>query len=153
MADLCGGARDGFAAENGGGGGNAAAAPPPGALMLAAALKGEGKSAPAPAAVALKRRPSIKPSLEVDEFINLLHGSDPVRVELNRLENEVRGGNVVRSRFYLFIFFCVCFFAKKISLFFWVIIRFFFLFLGLKWLNLWGFCRQRTGIGGCVCGD
>nr|CAD1832564.1 unnamed protein product [Ananas comosus var. bracteatus] len=92
MADLCGGARDGFAAENGGGGGNAAAAPPPAALMLAAALKGEGKSAPAPApaAVALKRRPSIKPSLEVDEFINLLHGSDPVRVELNRLENEVR---------------------------------------------------------------
>ncbi|XP_020095279.1 microtubule-associated protein 70-1-like [Ananas comosus] len=90
MANLCGGARDGFAAENGGGGGNAAAAPPPAALMLAAALKGEGKSAPAPAAVALKRRPSIKPSLEVDEFINLLHGSDPVRVELNRLENEVR---------------------------------------------------------------
>ncbi|KAK6944459.1 Microtubule-associated protein 70 [Dillenia turbinata] len=27
---------------------------------------------------------------EVDDIINLLHGSDPVRVELNRLENEVR---------------------------------------------------------------
>ncbi|KAL5994783.1 hypothetical protein ACLOJK_024838, partial [Asimina triloba] len=30
-------------------------------------------------------------SSEVDDLINLLHGSDPVRVELNRLENEVRG--------------------------------------------------------------
>ncbi|KAJ8646401.1 hypothetical protein MRB53_008149 [Persea americana] len=29
-------------------------------------------------------------SYEVDDLINLLHGSDPVRVELNRLENEVR---------------------------------------------------------------
>ncbi|KAI7990404.1 Microtubule-associated protein 70-1 [Camellia lanceoleosa] len=27
---------------------------------------------------------------EVDDFINLFHGSDPVRVELSRLENEVR---------------------------------------------------------------
>ncbi|KAA8517971.1 hypothetical protein F0562_015445 [Nyssa sinensis] len=27
---------------------------------------------------------------DVDDIINLLHGSDPVRVELNRLENEVR---------------------------------------------------------------
>ncbi|KAG9454917.1 hypothetical protein H6P81_007821 [Aristolochia fimbriata] len=27
---------------------------------------------------------------EMDDLINLLHGSDPVRVELNRLENEVR---------------------------------------------------------------
>ncbi|XP_068658264.1 microtubule-associated protein 70-2-like [Aristolochia californica] len=27
---------------------------------------------------------------EVDDLINLLHGSDPVKVELNRLENEVR---------------------------------------------------------------
>ncbi|XP_077241130.1 microtubule-associated protein 70-2-like [Tasmannia lanceolata] len=38
----------------------------------------------------LRRRTSIRPSLEADEFINLLHGSDPVKVELNRLENEVR---------------------------------------------------------------
>jgi len=29
--------------------------------------------------------------------MTLLHGSDPVKVELNRLENEVRGVNVVRS--------------------------------------------------------
>lgn len=28
--------------------------------------------------------------MEADEFLNLLHGSDPVKVELNRLENEVR---------------------------------------------------------------
>ncbi|KAH7656638.1 Microtubule-associated protein 70 [Dioscorea alata] len=39
---------------------------------------------------ALRRKPSMKPSLETDELICLLHGSDPVKVELNRLENEVR---------------------------------------------------------------
>ncbi|XP_077230390.1 microtubule-associated protein 70-2-like [Tasmannia lanceolata] len=38
----------------------------------------------------LRRKTSIRPSLDADEFINLLHGSDPVKVELNRLENEVR---------------------------------------------------------------
>lgn len=37
-----------------------------------------------------KGRRSVKPSSD-DEFITLLHGSDPVRVELSRLENEVRG--------------------------------------------------------------
>ncbi|KAJ3672886.1 hypothetical protein LUZ60_006260 [Juncus effusus] len=37
-----------------------------------------------------KKRASVKPSIEVEEFMNLLHGSDPVRVELTRLENEVR---------------------------------------------------------------
>ncbi|CAN7102348.1 unnamed protein product [Brassica rapa subsp. narinosa] len=36
-----------------------------------------------------KGRRSMKPSSD-DEFITLLHGSDPVRVELSRLENEVR---------------------------------------------------------------
>ncbi|CAE5958586.1 unnamed protein product [Arabidopsis arenosa] len=39
-----------------------------------------------------KRRP-IRPSFDAaadNEFITLLHGSDPVKVELNRLENEVR---------------------------------------------------------------
>ncbi|TKY69230.1 Microtubule-associated protein 70-2 [Spatholobus suberectus] len=30
------------------------------------------------------------PSMDADEFMNLMHGSDPVKVELNRLENEVR---------------------------------------------------------------
>ncbi|XP_059649725.1 microtubule-associated protein 70-2-like [Cornus florida] len=38
----------------------------------------------------LRRRGSVRPSLDADEFLNLLHGSDPVKVELNRLENEVR---------------------------------------------------------------
>lgn len=35
---------------------------------------------------------------EVDDFITLLHGSDPVRVELNRLDNEVRGFSLSLSR-------------------------------------------------------
>ncbi|KFK43754.1 hypothetical protein AALP_AA1G168500 [Arabis alpina] len=39
----------------------------------------------------LSRRRSTRPSFDADnEFITLLHGSDPVRIELNRLENEVR---------------------------------------------------------------
>ncbi|CAL0314904.1 unnamed protein product [Lupinus luteus] len=38
-----------------------------------------------------RRRGSMRPpSMDADEFMNLLHGSDPVKVELNRLENEVR---------------------------------------------------------------
>ncbi|KAL6001320.1 hypothetical protein ACLOJK_007054 [Asimina triloba] len=37
-----------------------------------------------------RRRTTVRPSLDADDFINLLHGSDPVKVELNRLENEVR---------------------------------------------------------------
>ncbi|KAH1122262.1 hypothetical protein J1N35_005422 [Gossypium stocksii] len=37
------------------------------------------------------RRRAVRPSFDADnEFITLLHGSDPVKVELNRLENEVR---------------------------------------------------------------
>ena len=38
---------------------------------------------------------------DIDDIITLLHGSDPVRVELNRLENELRGIN--SSEGYLFI--------------------------------------------------
>ncbi|XP_027359917.1 microtubule-associated protein 70-2-like isoform X2 [Abrus precatorius] len=38
-----------------------------------------------------RRRGAVRPpSMDADEFMNLLHGSDPVKVELNRLENEVR---------------------------------------------------------------
>ncbi|KAG5531034.1 hypothetical protein RHGRI_025851 [Rhododendron griersonianum] len=37
-----------------------------------------------------RRAPARQPSMDADEFMNLLHGSDPVKVELNRLENEVR---------------------------------------------------------------
>ena len=36
----------------------------------------------------------MRPSLDTDEFMNLLHGSDPVKVELNRLENKVRGAKM-----------------------------------------------------------
>ncbi|KAK9929659.1 hypothetical protein M0R45_026749 [Rubus argutus] len=35
--------------------------------------------------------------MDNDEFINLLHDSDLIKVELNRLENEVRGANAARS--------------------------------------------------------
>jgi len=41
-----------------------------------------------------RRAPSMRQSLDADEFMNLLHGSDPVKVELNRLENEVRGAKM-----------------------------------------------------------
>lgn len=53
-------------------------------LTVSASFK-EGKGSTS------RRRASVRPSLDADEFINLLHGSDPVKVELNRLENEVRG--------------------------------------------------------------
>lgn len=58
---------------------------PPAAPLTASApsAKGEGKSSS-------RRKVAIRKSLDADEFMNLLHGSDPVKVELNRLENEVR---------------------------------------------------------------
>ncbi|XP_049403568.1 microtubule-associated protein 70-1-like [Solanum stenotomum] len=37
-----------------------------------------------------RRMSVVRPSLDADEFMTLLHGSDPVKLELNRLENEVR---------------------------------------------------------------
>lgn len=96
MADLCGD-REGSAnvtelscSSGGGGGGNGRSeTATPHQLMVSGSFKGDGKGP--------RRRMPIRPSLDADEFINLLHGSDPVKVELNRLENEVRGGNVVRS--------------------------------------------------------
>ncbi|KAJ4979980.1 hypothetical protein NE237_010760 [Protea cynaroides] len=39
---------------------------------------------------AKKKNSIARSGPEADDFINLLHGSDPVKVELNRLENEVR---------------------------------------------------------------
>ncbi|KAJ6818156.1 microtubule-associated protein 70-2-like isoform X2 [Iris pallida] len=54
------------------------------------AFRGEPKSASSSSVGLSRRRPSTKPNLEAEEFMNLLHGSDPVKVELNRLENEVR---------------------------------------------------------------
>lgn len=38
-----------------------------------------------------RRRSNVRPSYDTEELLNLLHGSDPVRLELTRLENEVRG--------------------------------------------------------------
>ncbi|KAK6146724.1 hypothetical protein DH2020_020593 [Rehmannia glutinosa] len=61
--------------------GNAQAVTP---LTVSASFKEGGKGSSS------RRRPSVRPSLDADEFLNLLHGSDPVKLELNRLENEVR---------------------------------------------------------------
>ncbi|KAL7184302.1 hypothetical protein ACSBR2_026454 [Camellia fascicularis] len=79
------------ACENGGGvspvalelsygenGGNAATAATP--LTVSRSFKSSRRRA--------LQRP---PSLDADEFLNLLHGLDPVKVELNRLKNEIRG--------------------------------------------------------------
>lgn len=60
----------------------------------------------------VKKKPIAAPGIsragsEVDEFVTLLHGSDPIRVELNRLENELRGLFSKRS-FSLFIYFIRC---------------------------------------------
>ncbi|KAJ3677433.1 hypothetical protein LUZ60_003157 [Juncus effusus] len=37
-----------------------------------------------------RRRPSLRRSFDADEFRGMMHGSDPIRVELTRLENQVR---------------------------------------------------------------
>nr|GMD16036.1 microtubule-associated protein 70-2-like [Ipomoea batatas] len=50
-------------------------------LTVSASFK-EGKVA--------RRGASVRPSLDADEFINLLHGSNSMKMDLNRLENEVR---------------------------------------------------------------
>ncbi|KAL2485026.1 Microtubule-associated protein 70-1 [Abeliophyllum distichum] len=52
-------------------------------LTMFASFREGGKSSS-------RRRAAVRPSLDADEFLNLLHGSDPVKLELNRLENEVR---------------------------------------------------------------
>ncbi|KAK3014044.1 hypothetical protein RJ639_008038, partial [Escallonia herrerae] len=44
-----------------------------------------------PSSVKRRRKPVMsRAGSEVDDFIGLMHGSDPVRIELSRLENEVR---------------------------------------------------------------
>ncbi|MCE0480652.1 hypothetical protein HAX54_037680 [Datura stramonium] len=52
--------------------------------VLASFKEGGGKG------TTRRRTSAVRPSLDADEFMNLLHGSDPVKLELNRLENEVR---------------------------------------------------------------
>ncbi|XP_031278885.1 microtubule-associated protein 70-2-like [Pistacia vera] len=65
-------------------GGASVTATPSAPLTVSASFKEGGKSSS-------RRRASVRPSFDADnEFITLLHGSDPVKVELNRLENEVR---------------------------------------------------------------
>ncbi|RWW62612.1 hypothetical protein BHE74_00030250 [Ensete ventricosum] len=86
MSDLFDFGAEGFVGEAAGG--NATPQKASAVLTTSSSFKIEGR-----AASALRRRASMKPNLEAEEFINLLHGSDPVRVELSRLENEVRGGN------------------------------------------------------------
>ncbi|XP_057777569.1 microtubule-associated protein 70-2-like [Salvia miltiorrhiza] len=83
MAEVSGEGSAGFAVERNPGeaSGNAQASTP---LTVSASFK-EGSSKGSS-----RRRASVRPSLDADEFINLLHGSDPVKLELNRLENEVR---------------------------------------------------------------
>ncbi|PKA49980.1 Microtubule-associated protein 70-2 [Apostasia shenzhenica] len=92
MANLCGEGGEGFRPEGGTAGnvvaGASTSAPPSAAgalLTMSASFKGDGRSSGKE-----RRRPAVKPSVDAEEFINLLHGSDPVKVELNRLENEVR---------------------------------------------------------------
>lgn len=78
MADTSGGGGMEEGCGSGASGGNAVG------LASSASFKGASRRRTAAA---------IRPSLDADEFINLLHGSDPVKVELNRLENEVRGAD------------------------------------------------------------
>ena len=40
---------------------------------------------------------TMRSSLEEDDFLNLLHGSDPVKIELSRLQNEVKGTPFISS--------------------------------------------------------
>ncbi|KAI3734089.1 hypothetical protein L6452_13550 [Arctium lappa] len=59
------------------------------AFMMSGSFK-EGVGGGRGSGTGSRRRFSVRPSLDADEFMNLLHGSDPVKLELNRLENEVR---------------------------------------------------------------
>ncbi|KAJ8770020.1 hypothetical protein K2173_009737 [Erythroxylum novogranatense] len=80
MAEVSG---DGTLTEVNGG---AAAGTPTTAPLLT--MSGSFKDGPKSSS---RRRTSVRRSFDADnEFITLLHGSDPVKVELNRLENEVR---------------------------------------------------------------
>lgn len=115
MADLRGGEGGEEAVVDVGSGGWSGRAPGAGAgepaaqMSASGTFKGEGGKAGG-----LRRRASIKQSMETDDLINLLHGSDPVKVELNRLENDVRGGNALRIRWpsvHFLISWCFLFFS------------------------------------------
>jgi hypothetical protein len=81
-------------------------AEPPSKLTSSASFKARTKKpnpANAPAGV-INRAGS-----EVDDIITLLHGSDPVRVELNRLENDLRGSHTLSLSLNF-----LCLFSEKI---------------------------------------
>jgi hypothetical protein len=62
-----------------------------------------------------RRRGSARqPSMDADEFMNLLHGSDPVKVELNRLENEVRGQKMPLDPKSFWDYFCLLMLKLKL---------------------------------------
>lgn len=42
-----------------------------------------------------RKKPTKRSSLEEEDFLSLLHGSDPVKIELNRIQNEVKGLNLI----------------------------------------------------------
>lgn len=46
-----------------------------------------------------RKKVAKRSSLEDEEFFNLLQGSDPIRFELNRLQNEVKGINFLNEIF------------------------------------------------------
>ncbi|CAI0549982.1 unnamed protein product [Linum tenue] len=88
-ADLNGGtptpAASVFTAANAGGTPTSAAPP------LAPPLTVSGSFKEGPRSSSRRRTAAVRKSFDADnEFMTLLHGSDPVKVELNRLENEVR---------------------------------------------------------------
>ena len=50
------------------------------------------------------RRKSIsRTATEIDDIINHLHGSDPVRFELNRLENQLRGTEIKSLKYHEYL--------------------------------------------------
>lgn len=53
-------------------------------LLLSSSGSFKARKKPAPPLIS-------RAASDVDDIVTLLHGSDPVRVELNRLENEARG--------------------------------------------------------------
>ncbi|KQK02027.1 microtubule-associated protein 70-2 isoform X1 [Brachypodium distachyon] len=50
----------------------------------------EGNASSAHKSSSSRRRGAAQVGLDADELLTLMHGSDPLKVELNRLENEVR---------------------------------------------------------------
>ena len=77
-------------------------APPP-ALTSSASFRARTKKPNAAGAGAGSGGVISRAGSDVDDIITLLHGSDPVRVELNRLENEVRGSHSLSLSLSLFL--------------------------------------------------